>query len=42
MSEHEPSNGESRHLFVPLWLRGIYDDTRELVKDCLKRVMGEL
>ena len=33
VSEHEPSYGESRHLFVPLWLRGIYDDTRALVSD---------
>jgi amidase len=31
--DHEPDYGETRHLFTPLWLRGIYDDTRTLVED---------
>jgi len=31
--DHEPDYGETRHLFTPLWLRGIYDDTRTLVQD---------
>lgn len=29
--EHEPDYGELRQLFAPRWLRGIYDDSRELV-----------
>jgi amidase len=29
--EHEPDYGEIRQLFGPRWLRGIYDDSRELV-----------
>lgn len=33
VSEHEPGYGESRHLFVPLWLRGIHEDARDLVAD---------
>jgi amidase len=33
VSDHEPDYGETRHLFTPLWLRGIYDDTRTLVED---------
>jgi amidase len=31
--EHDPEYGEIRHLFGPRWLRGIYDDSRELVAD---------
>lgn len=31
--EHDPEFGETRPLFGPLWLRGIYDDSRELVAD---------
>jgi amidase len=31
--EHDPDYGELRHLFAPRWLRGIYDDSRELVAD---------
>jgi amidase len=30
---HEPDYGEIRLLFGPRWLRGIYDDSRELVED---------
>ena len=33
VSEHEPSYGEFRHLFIPLWLRGIHDDANGLVAD---------
>jgi amidase len=33
VSEHQPSYGEMRQLFIPLWLRGIYDDTCALVAD---------
>jgi amidase len=33
VTEHEPDYGETRHLFTPLWLRGIYDDSRTLVAD---------
>jgi amidase len=29
--EHEPDYGEIRTLFGPRWVRGIYDDSRELV-----------
>jgi amidase len=29
--EHDPEFGEMRHLFGPLWVRGIYDDSRRLV-----------
>jgi amidase len=29
--EHEPDYGEIRTLFGPRWLRGIYDDSRELI-----------
>jgi amidase len=29
--EHEPDYGETRDLFGPRWLRGIYDDSRELL-----------
>jgi amidase len=29
--EHEPDYGETRDLFGPRWLRGIYDDSRELI-----------
>jgi amidase len=29
--EHEPDYGEIRPLFGPRWVRGIYDDSRELV-----------
>jgi amidase len=29
--EHDPDYGEIRLLFGPLWFRGIYDDSRELV-----------
>jgi amidase len=31
--EHDPDYGEIRPLFGPRWLRGIYDDARELVAD---------
>jgi amidase len=31
--DHDPDYGETRHLFTPLWLRGIYDDSRALVED---------
>ncbi|HEY7629620.1 MAG TPA: amidase [Thermoleophilaceae bacterium] len=31
--DHDPDYGEIRHLFAPRWLRGIYDDSRELVAD---------
>jgi len=31
--DHDPDYGETRHLFTPLWLRGIHDDTRTLVED---------
>jgi amidase len=31
--EHDPDYGEIRHLFGPRWMRGIYDDSRELVAD---------
>jgi amidase len=30
--EHDPEFGEMRHLFGPLWVRGIYDDSRRLVR----------
>jgi len=33
VAEHEPEYGEIRLLFGPRWLRGIYDDSRELVED---------
>jgi amidase len=33
VSEHEPDYGETRHLFGPRWLRGIYDDSRTIVPD---------
>jgi amidase len=29
--EHEPDYGDIRQLFGPRWVRGIYDDTRELI-----------
>jgi amidase len=31
--DHDPDFGEIRHLFGPRWLRGIYDDSRELIAD---------
>jgi amidase len=31
--EHEPDYGEIRPLFGPRWMRGIYDDSRQLVAD---------
>jgi amidase len=31
--DHEPDYGEIRTLFAPRWLRGIYDDSRQLVAD---------
>src|SRR5262249_38169506 len=31
--DHDPDYGETRQLFLPLWLRGIYDDSRKLVED---------
>ena len=31
--EHDPDYGETRTLFGPRWVRGIYDDSRELVAD---------
>jgi amidase len=31
--DHDPDYGEIRHLFGPRWLRGIHDDSRELVAD---------
>ena len=31
--EHDPNYGDIRMLFGPRWLRGIYDDSRELVAD---------
>ena len=30
---HDPDYGELRTLFGPLWVRGIYDDSRQLVAD---------
>jgi amidase len=33
VAEHDPEYGEIRPLFGPLWVRGIYDDSRQLVAD---------